>query len=312
MTLMKKIILILLACFLIISCNGPNDVKPDLESGKVGMSVSFEGVPEYVYEGDTIDFNLVFKNLGKYDITDGQILISAYEVNYIPNGFNKDSSITSSDKISLQNSKGTFSVVGKSETHLKGGEEEVAISGFVDGLTGDIYQPPIKVEACYTYKTTAIANVCFDNGYSKNKEKSKECDYSTVKFNSNGQGGPIGLTNVKVQPRKDKSLIEFQVSHFGKGIIFNPGLVSECFSKIGLVDRNYIKVESVEVNGKSIIDDCVNLDENSMFRLDKEPPIFACTYTHEDVEGAYPEPVSVTFSYGHLITDDSSVVIKKV
>lgn len=167
----------------------------NFRTGTKGLSMEFvdEMPPEKMFVGTEFAIGVKIKNQGAYDINDGTLEI-------IP----IDRTAFYFDEGETQN----FELTGKS-LYIQEGEEDVitfpakaiCFRGY-DGTRESAIkytETKIKAQACYLYETEANFDLCIDTQHHQ-RRPGEEVACTMQDVTSSGQGGPVGVTKVEVQP----------------------------------------------------------------------------------------------------------------
>ena len=165
--------------------------------------------------------------------------------------------------------------------------------------------------ACYSYDTEATSDICVDPDPYATEIKEKACSPSDISL-SGGQGGPIEVTKIDVDPTKNEMRLTFHIRNAGGGFVYNKLKLSQCspFSPKGipLEDKNVINVDNIKV-GNQALTGC-KPNGNTLKLIDGNAVIM-CSYTYPTQQGAFKTPVSIKLSYGYRTSTTRQIEILK-
>jgi len=304
---MKKIVLVLMLCVLLAGCGPVNNsnTPENFRTGTEGLVVSFEPnhPPAKVYvrngELNEVGIGVNLKNKGAADITGGAVVLSGY-----------DPSILAIPSYRIFNTMD--GLVGRSAFNPDGGFNTFDFNGAVNlAAMGDAYRPSLLATACYDYSTFAELSVCIDPDPYLTKPKA--CTPSNIA--SSGQGAPIGVSKVNVEPTKRKTIFQIYFKNFGKGDVFSSKYGSaRCLPNGGGIDErtemDIIIVRKIKVGSDDITADCKGMTWGSV-RLNNGENFIYCTYDAQGTD-SYQTVLSVEFGYSYRITASRSLEIVKL
>ena len=279
----RKILLLIILAMLLFSVGcgrlrtSPGEVeKLELHKGFEGLEINFveNHPPDEIGKDSKFTISLELRNKGPYSITDGTVVLSGFDPNYL---------------IVEENRKG-FDLEGKSIDFPEGDYERLDFSaqniGFPEGSTE--YPAALRARAYYDYGTEASAEVCINPdvyGYVKTEEVG--CEVKEVKL-SGGQGAPVAVTRVEeIISTTDIGTVldvEFRVyiSNKAKGEVLGDVNVDEV-----LLSNKRIKCEPEQIKLK-----------------EKEEKSTVCKTTVEKAAGAYLAPLITHLSYTYTQKTD--------
>jgi len=304
---MKKIIMILMLCVLLAACGPVDDGKTieNFRTGTDGLVVSFEPnhPPAKVYvragELNEIGIGVNLKNLGAADIVGGAVVLSGYDPGIL--------AIPSTRTFNAMDG-----LAGRSAFNPQGGFNTFDYNGAVNlAAMGDSYKPNILATACYDYSTFSEMSVCIDPDPYLTKPKA--CTPSNIA--SSGQGGPIGVSSVSVEPTKGRTIFQIHFKNFGKGTVFSSAYGSaRCLPNGGGIDErqemDIIIVRKVKVGSQDITASCKGMGWGSV-RLNNGENFVYCTYDSQGTD-SYQTVLSVEMGYSYRTTASRSLEIVKL
>jgi hypothetical protein len=304
---MKKLILILVLIVLLYGCTNNNnrDTIENFRTGTGGLSVSFipNHPPAKVYvrngEVNEVSIGINLKNLGAADITGGALVLSGYDPGIL--AIPSYRVFTASDDL-----------VGKSAFNPQGGFNSFDFNGAVNlPAMGDRYSPNILATACYDYSTFTELSVCIDPDPYLTKPRA--CTPSNIA--SSGQGAPIGVSKVNVEPTKGRTIFQIFFKNFGNGDVFSSAYGSaRCLPNGGGIDErqelDIIIVRKVKLGNQDITANCKGMGWGSV-RLNNGENFIYCTYDTQGTD-SYQTVLSVEMGYSYRITTSRSLEIVKL
>jgi len=166
--------------------------------------------------------------------------------------------------------------------------------------------------ACYNYKTIAVGDICIDPQPYEIGERQKACTPGDLSF-SEGQGGPIAITNINVEPSSNHYTITFYIRNSGGGLIYDSSHSDTC-TKVPLDEKNKVKVNSVKIGNADIQATCKPSVSNGNDRLtlsDGQAVLFCSTPDGflNDKSAAFVTPISIELEYGYRTSTSRRVEI---
>jgi hypothetical protein len=302
---MRRIIIAIIV-LMMVSCApaSPDTLREqaNFRKGVQGLSLSFmhNSPPTRVFDADTFMIGLEVRNLGATDLRseDWSLWLTGFDTSLLT-----VNSITSEEIFgkSLYNSQGGYFVHSS----------EASITR--DKIT-DKYTPTIMATACYRYSTIASGDVCIDPKPYETGDRQKACTPTDLSF-SEGQGGPIAVTNIFVEPSSNHYTLTFYIRNSGGGMVYDvsKGISNPC-TKIELDERNKIKVSDVKLGGQSIKASCKpSLDsDNARLTLSDGQAVLFCrtpdNYLSQQ-DAAFVTPVTIELEYGYRSSTSRRVEI---
>jgi hypothetical protein len=196
---------------------------------------------------------------------------------------------------------------GKTIYTQKGTSDRVAFKGIPTMLSAKkIDKYPIKMlaTACYEYETLASANICIDpNPYSTTAVQ-KVCTPASVSMSA-GQGGPIAVTNVQVEPAPGITRLKIDIANTGGGEVFKPGIdtLQKCSPYtpgLEFDDADYVHVDDISMPGYSIINTCRPIIQENTRLVNGKATIYCEINTLG--QPVYTSPLTIKLSYGYRTT----------
>tara|TARA_Y100000310_G_scaffold322787_1_gene382269 strand:- start:2394 stop:3242 length:849 start_codon:yes stop_codon:yes gene_type:complete len=188
------------------------------------------------------------------------------------------------------------------------------------------YEPNLLVTACYEYETIANPEICIDGDPYSISQSQKVCRGDASPKNLKGsQGGPVGVTRVKVEPSSGITRIEMTVENIGNGLAFKPGLnfLDRCnpYDIEGLDhnDINLVRLDELKIGTVDIRSSCKPL-ENGHIRIKSDKSsavggglrgsgIVRCELRDIN-QPAFTSPLRIQLSYGYRnsVSRDVSII----
>ena len=157
--------------------------------------------------------------------------------------------------------------------------------------------------ACYNYQTIATENVCVDLDPFSPNVRDKVCQSTAV--SSGTQGAPIAVTSVQIDPSPGRTKFTIMISNVGNGNPFPPGPVNmqKCSpydpQRIPLNDIDMIRVNDVQISGRSILPECNGLTQGNLIRLINGQGKIFCDFRDARTTPAYVSPLIISLEYGY-------------
>lgn len=211
------IALLVLAVLLVASCQGGSlrrgrtDAEPhNYHTGSQGIEMRFlqGNPPPRIYEGDALTLILEYGNKGAFDIQDGRLYISGYDVEYVRLDGAENPFST------------TFSAEGKDEFNPYG--EIVDVKEYQDPAVSmppnvDVFRQVFKATACYRFRTEASPSVCIDPDPLSIDPEDKVCTITNVGLGS--QGAPVAVTSIEPEIARDRAQFKINIANVGGGTV---------------------------------------------------------------------------------------------
>ena len=287
---LSLILLVLSGCG---SGSNSDNIDSNWKTGTEGISLKFldNSPPSTIYAGDENPLVLEVRNLGNYPDNDDDDL----GVTLFFTGFDRNQIVLDyKDKMSIRG--------GKTQTRKEGGLEyyETNFDTYLYDEASSTRQP-IKVTACYPYKTAASIDVCVDPNPIKNDEDSCDPGYNV---GLGSQAAPIAITDINQESLKGKVRFTITVKNVGPGTVFSG---SSCINP-EVTDKNIVYVESVYLGREKM--DCLPFDK---IRLSNGKGIITCTLDSlDDLEPAYKTSLGVHLAYNYKNSITKEVTIKRI
>lgn len=188
----------------------------------------------------------------------------------------------------------------------QGGVDHVTFQGRVRSLRSkgvDRYPARLQATLCYGYETVASANVCVDPNPFAPTIQQKVCTPGFVGLGG-GQGAPVAVTGVEVDPALGKTRFRIQVQNVGGGELFRPESLERCspFSEgLSFDNVDVLKVKSVLVSDRQLLQKCAPLS-NGELRLVNGVGTLFCELDRVAGVAAFVAPLVVQLEYGYRTT----------
>ena len=167
----------------------------------------------------------------------------------------------------------------------------------------EIYAPKIVLTACYDYETTANPAICVDpDPYAPAAEK--VCIPSTV-ANAGGQGAPVSVSNIVVEPVPGKLQLKMDITNVGGGVVVNEDSLGNCPYTLAYGDLNTV---GVYVNAQGI--PSMNCNPKTV-RLTNNKATIYCSAPIA-AESAYTTPLVIRLNYAYMNSITKQVEIRNI
>ncbi|MDD5087111.1 MAG: hypothetical protein PHV16_05155 [Candidatus Nanoarchaeia archaeon] len=312
---MRSIFLIIALFFIFISfgCTG-NTSEIDLEyrQGTKGIEISFmqNMPPSEVYDNSPIDLVVEVRNSGAYPQQSQRV--TGWPIIITPSGRGTGTLYLDGfdDKIimGMPRQISIPSIYGKSPYNPEGGFDVVTFHGNVINLDSqglEEYEAKFMVTSCYNYETVASQTVCIDPEPYSIKQSDKVCTIQESYSFSGGQGGPVGVTNVKENIYGDKIYFTIIISNLGNGRVVDKNKVNtECPYSLDYNNLNKVYV-SGKISGYTLI-----CDQGGNVNLLNERGTVMCYIPKPSTaRSAYTTPLQINLEYGYTSSITKSVKI---
>jgi hypothetical protein len=301
---MKKVVIgviVVISLLLLNSCTTGFDksnpqqgewAQENAYTGTRGVELTFD--PQYppitIYDNNPLIMLIKVQNQGSYSLNAGDcfIKVSGFDPNIIRGGFNTMRSCA-------ENVGGVLE--GKSAYSPEG---EINLLEFKsDNIrlpTGTFkYNPFLNIVSCYNYKVTASPLVCVDpQSYNYDPER-KTCIPKDVSV-ANGQGGPVGVSNIKLDMAQNQAIFEITVNNYDSGVILSPNIdLRSCDQNtLGYDDYNKVRYD-VQLSGGTKIS-CSPQD--GMVRMSNNIGKILCKFQINE-GSAFETPLTISLDYGY-------------
>ncbi len=261
-------------------------------TGTEGLALSFVPniPPPIIYSTEPIMVMMQTENKGTYDIKkgEGSIYLSGFDPSIIPGLSSKPEEIDNLDGRNMYRKQGDIAQI-----EFTG---EIKLNQEIDK-----YNTIILATACYKYETSVGASVCIDPNPYTTTRQTKICTPTTIELGS-GQGAPITVTKIEVDPSKVKTRFRIHIKNVGKGTVFKESKLKECspFDKKGLEfkDANVVKIETIEAANEPLIN-CKPTNPEKELRLINGEGILYCDLDTTKFVSAFITPINIKISYGY-------------
>jgi len=296
MVYMKKSVLCLVFLLVLLACTTTTkQTEPtgtNFRYGTEGLGISFVPnlPPARIYDGSPFEAVLQVENKGTSEAI-GILYLSGFDQNMIAEIG------TAGKQINV--------LKGRDQYMPKGEMDTISFSGRIPNLKNiDKYQPTLLATACYTYFTTANAQVCIDpNPYAPTRME-KVCVPAPVSLGS--QGAPIAVTAVQVDAAPGTTRFSINVQNVGGGDAYKSDAYQSCSpfgAGLSFNDVDFVRVLDVVVGGTSIMPSCKPLSESvegsGFLRLSNGAGMFFCELSGIVGQSAYLTPLSIFLEYGY-------------
>ncbi|MBI2574465.1 hypothetical protein HYV82_01115 [Candidatus Woesearchaeota archaeon] len=307
----KRLVFVLLVVLMVAfaGCTGQVGIKDSksgvekFRTGTKGLVLSFvPGTPPARFLGEgkfTVAVQL--KNAGATTIDGstfgGNVYLSGFDPNII-------TGMKTSDGIGALGGRGTFDPEGEFE--IKEFPGDVALKPGID-----TYKPTIQVTSCYSYETLAVALVCIDSDPFGVTSKQKVCSTKDVSL-SGGQGAPVAVTKIELNPTTDKLRFVISVSNAGGGTVYEQGSqnCNPYSAGLSFKEIDEISLQEVRVADRDITSTCKPLTSGRIKLISGKRSVFC----ELDMAGfkntpAFNTPLSVKLRYGYRDSISKTVEI---
>ena len=297
---MKKIILILLVLGVLISACVPR--APDKETGLMtqyrtgtqGLNLNFAPnlPPNRLFDTEAFSALVEIENRGAYPVggPGDKIYLSGFDPSIITG--------------ILEWGENIPYIEGKTQFVTQGGLDVVGFKGTIAPLAPkniDKYPVRLLATACYAYETIATAPICIDPDPYSPTTRAKICTPTSASL-SGGQGGPIAVSLIEVEPSPGRTRFKIHVNNVGGGDVFRSGgqYLQKCSpftAGLGFDEIDYVELRDVMISGMSIKPTCKPLDKNHIRLTNGKGTVF-CEFMTRG-QDAYTTPMSITLAYGY-------------
>ncbi|MBC8444061.1 hypothetical protein H8D83_00595 [Candidatus Woesearchaeota archaeon] len=291
---MKKeailIILLLLISFGF-GCSSGKTKKYDIEYHKGTQALTLRFLPHMppntVYSGDVMDVIVEISNRGAYDVEYGEIYLTGFDTSIIP--------IFGENPLQ-------FNVDGKNEYNHEGSkaivQEELVDITLPEGV--DRYNTQIEAIACYDYQTTATIPICVDPNPRINTHDA--CQANDV-GGGGGQGAPVAITSVQVEPGYEKLRLILTINNAGNGVVIDG---DACPFGYRYEELGNVRYDTPQISGISL-----NCEPNGMIKLiDGSAKIYCSTTDLDANQAAFKSPLTMTLDYGYKSSTRTSLEVR--
>jgi len=289
----KEAILIVLLLLISFSfgCNSGKTQKYDIEYHKGTQALTLRFLPQMppniVYSGDVMDVIVEISNKGAYNVEYGEIYLTGFDTSIIPI-FGENT---------LQ-----FSVDGKNEYNHEGSktivQEELVDITLPEGV--DKYNTQIEAIACFDYQTTATIPICVDPNPRINTH---DACHATDVGGGGGQGAPVAITSVQVEPGYEKLRLILTIRNAGNGIVIDGDV---CPFGYRYEELGNVYYDTPEISG--ILLDC---EPNGMIKLvDGSAKIYCSTNDLDANQAAFKSPLTMKLDYGYKSSTRTSLEVR--
>jgi len=299
----KMLLMIFLIVLVLTGCNISNRKTSDEIAGggvltdKVYIGtqgVKFEFMknlpPSRIYDTTNVNILVELKNKGAYN-GNGRLYLTGYDPKIVRG-------------IDPQQTFGPLEA--KTKFYPEGGIETMEFSSrSIDLPKGtDSYKPRFLLTGCYSYQTLSNAVVCVDPKFYDVSVEEKACQSKDISMGG-GQGGPVSVSSVRVDPVKDKAHFKIEVVNVGGGKVVRE---QDCPFNLDYDDLNKVKY-FITLSGQRP-EKCSPSDE---VRLISGRGTIFCTFRiPAENQYAYQTPLEIKLDYGYMDSISKDVEIVKI
>jgi hypothetical protein len=308
-------LLILVGC---VSTNNQPKLEKDLYKGTEGVTLELyeNKLPTEVYENELFNYIVKVTNKGPYSVTNAKLLInlekgyiSFTNPNYAVRPNIKENAVTLDGK-TVFNTLDDFKVL-----------EESIKTGKLDGQS-EYHDSVITTNFCYDYMGRAVADICIDTDPYSTGPGEKACSVKDSISLSEGQGGPVVITNVDTRMLLDDSAegkgsirpqVIINLANQGNGFVIKPGTVDKVCNA-NAVDDIYNSVQLVNIKFSTFTKqdfDCYPDELVLKQDQDKITCILKSGRISRDI-ASYTTPLEIEIKYGYMVSQSKEIKIKKI
>jgi hypothetical protein len=282
------------ACTGIVQQGKETDLMTNYRTGSQGLVLRFVPnlPPARLFDTEPFNALIEVENKGSYTVggASDRIYLSGFDPSIITGILEWGAEIPS--------------VQGRTQFVTQGGMDVASFKGTIAPLGSrniDKYPVRLLATACYGYETIATAPICIDPNPYAPITRPKICTPTAVGLGG-GQGGPVAVTNVEVEPSPDRTRFKIHIQNVGGGEVFRSGgnNLEKCspFTEgLAFDEIDYVELRDVQVAGVSVKPTCKPLDNNHIRLTNGQGQVFCELMTRG--EDAYTTPMSITLEYGY-------------
>ncbi|MCF7861402.1 hypothetical protein K9M79_04065 [Candidatus Woesearchaeota archaeon] len=262
---------------------------------------------ENAYASDEYPFIIEFQNLGAYPYTQTGTTYGTAQASVYLSGF-EQSLVELSSTINGE----TISVEGRNEDNPIGGYDTVEREArFKLPVSSTSYITKINAIACYNYGTLASGTICIDPDPSN--DDNDVCSTHGTTF-SGGQGAPVSVTSLEVEPMKNKVLVKINIKNSGRGEVVDKSKITECPFNLDYNEKGYVELETIRLGAQS--DTQAGLNKGNCrptkLRLEDGYGTIHCTLDVADHDAAFVTTLQVELGYGYKDSITKNINIKRI
>ena len=305
------IILTVLVLITLVSCapGGREEGPIDYRYGTQGLRISFEpNLPPYrLFDTEPFHAVVAVENMGTFTVggPGDKIYLSGFDPTIIT-GIS-----TYGAQIPKLEGRGPYTPVGDIDfTEFKGTIRALAQKRIEN------YPAILLATACYGYETIASAQVCIDPNPFAPGARESVCIPQNVALGG-GQGAPVAVTLVEVDPSPGKTRFRITIQNAGAGEVFKQGVqyLDKCSPytpPLAFDEIDYVQIADVQISGISIRPSCKPLDETSHLRLTGGQGTIFCEFTQIRGQTAYTTPITIILRYGYRTSVATNTEIQPI
>ncbi|MBD3304667.1 hypothetical protein GF343_06020 [Candidatus Woesearchaeota archaeon] len=297
---MKKLVLICLLFVLLSACAvRQTDKEQQMTAttyrvGTQGLDLRFlpNLPPNRLFDTDTFNAVIEIENKGAYTVggPGDKLYLSGFDPSIITG--------------ILEWGEGIPQIDGRTQYVPQGGVDVVSFKGSIAPLRPrniDKYPVRLLATACYEYETIAATPVCIDPDPYSPTTRPKICTPGPASLGG-GQGGPIAVTQVEVDPSPGRTRFKIHIQNAGGGEVFRYGAeyLQKCSphtAPLAFDEIDYVELRDVTLGGVSIKPTCKPLDRNHIRLTNGKGTVFCEMMTRG--QDAYTTPMVVALDYGY-------------
>lgn len=309
MHVMKKR-LVILALLLLVACAQIGQYVQQEEEAEEGALIGTEGLhlefmqntPPPVMYGpeDGIPIMLIAENKGTHNNMTGYVALSGFDPQVMtvykdrPGDALKDAATYTLPAIP---GRGPFQPRG--QTAILEYNANIASPR---AFGADKYRTILLATSCYEYQTHMSTELCVDfNPYAVARTQ-KICTPQDITLQG-GQGAPIGITNVEIEPGTGITNLIIHLRNLGTGDVFDSNALEKCnpysSDRLQYGESDYVNIEQIRISNQDITTSC---QPQGRVRLTNGEGLIYCTVTEgpfEAIQTAFVSPLSIKLAYGY-------------
>lgn len=296
---MKKLILICAFAVLLSACavqqtNKEQQIATTYRTGTQGLDLRFlpNLPPNRLFDTDTFNAVIEIENRGAYTVggPGDKVYLSGFDPSILTGILEWGEEIPR--------------IEGRTQYVPQGGIDVLAFKGNIAPLRPrniDKYPVRMLATACYEYKTIATTPICIDPDPYSPTTRPKICTPTPVSLGG-GQGGPIAVTQIEVDPSPGRTRFKIHIQNVGGGEVFRYGAeyLQKCSphtSPLAFDEIDYVELRDITLGGVSIKPTCKPLDRNHIRLTNGKGTVFCEMMTRG--QDAYSTPIVVELNYGY-------------
>jgi len=296
-------LLLLVACAQLTQTQETEAEEGDL-TGTEGLHLEYmQNTPPPVLYGpaDKIPIMLIAENRGTHSNMSGNIHLSGFDPKVVEIYQDR-----SDEGISESATKKLPTIPGRGPFQPRGQTQILEFQADISSprtFGADKYKTILLATGCYEYGTQMSTELCVDFSPYDIASTQKICTPQDITLQG-GQGAPIGITNIEVEPGTGVTNLIIHIRNLGTGDVFDHDAIDRCNpysnERIQYSQSDYVTIETIKISDANITESC---QPRNKVRLTNGEGLIYCTIQEEpdfeNIHTAFISPLNIKLKYGY-------------